>query len=562
MLAALLALACTSPAPAPVGADSGTDLPPLEPQTGLVEGGPQTCADPDARARLGPTELLDLGPAWSAQWPDVLPNSDRPQPGAGVVIDDLTGDGLLDVFLPAFTPCQLYVGQTDGTLANESLERLPNAAVDCEAWGASAADADADGDLDLFVARNGAPDRLWFNDGAGHFAASVTSIGLTPHSCGSRSGTWGDPDGDGDLDLFVSRHHPVRGADTSDCLRGEPLPGREIRPGDANALYLNNGDGSFTDVTARLGESGTYGYSFVGAWHDFDQDGHQDLYVVNDYGTRAEPNVLLLGDGGGGLTRGPPATGLELRGDAMGASVGDVNNDGHPDLAVSDLWSIHLLLSDGAGAWYDAATSLGLTPDNSRSQNASWGVEWVDIDHDLDLDLLATYGPTEQLIGAGGEAGRQPDALFLQQADGRFEDHAPAWGLDQKTVGRALLALDFDRDGWLDVVKTDYRGGPVEIYRSRCGVEAWVTVRLDAAPQAVHATGARVEVHLADRTLTRWMPAPGSQLASSAPSEVHFGLGDHDRIDGMTITWPDGRVHHFGPIATRQHLRVVRAELE
>jgi len=562
MILALLALACAGPAPSPGAADTGPPLPPLEPQVGLVEGGEQVCADPDARATLGPMETLDLGPAWAAQWPDTLPNSDRPQPSAGVVIDDLTGDGRLDVFLPAFTPCQLYVGLPDGTLANESLARLPNAAADCEAWGASAVDADADGDLDLFVARNGAPDRLWFNDGAGRFAPSAASIGLTPHLCGSRSGTWGDPDGDGDLDLFVARHHPVRGADTADCERGEPLPGREIRPGDANALYLNAGDGTFTDVTARLGDAGTYGYSFVGAWLDLDEDGHQDLYVINDYGTRAESNLLLLGDGGGGLTRADPSTGLDLRADAMGVAVADVNDDGHPDLAVSDLWALHLLMSDGDGAWYDAARSVGLAPDPDLSQNAAWAVEWVDLDHDLDLDLLASYGPTEQLIAAGRAEARQPDALFIQQSDGRFEDHAPEWGLDQKTVGRALLALDFDRDGWLDVVKTDYRGGPVEILRSRCGAEAWVTVRLDAAPRAVHAVGARVEVHLPDRTLTRWMPAPGSQLASSAPPELHFGLGDHDRVDGMTVTWPDGRVDRFGPIGTRQHLTVVRAALE
>jgi enediyne biosynthesis protein E4 len=558
MLLSLLVVACTAPS-LPTTADSGVLQP--EPQAGLVEGGALTCADPDARQLEGPTQLADLGPDWATQQPTVLPSSEVPVPGAGLVVEDLTGDGLLDVFLPAYTPCQLYVGQPDGTLAAESDARLPDPHQDCNAYGASAADADQDGDLDLFVARDGAPDLLWFNDGSGHFAPSITGSGLTPHWCGSRSGTWGDPDGDGDLDLFVARHHPIFGADDpTACERSDPLPGRNIRPGDTNALYRNEGDGTFVDISATLSDSALLGYSFVAEWVDLDEDGRQDLYIINDFGDRAEPNVFLRGDGAGGLSAPHTPNGLDLAAHGMGVAVGDINDDGHPDLAISDLRTLHLLVSDSAGSWYDAATSLGLQPAAGREQVGSWAMDWVDLDHDIDLDLLVAFGPTEQLVDSTMDISDQPDGAYLRMPDGRFIDHGEAWGLNQVGDGRGLVSVDWNGDGWMDVLKVDYRSGPARLYLQRCGAAAWVTVHLDD-DRAAHPVGARVAVHLPDRTLTRWVRAPGSRLASSGPVALHFGLGDHDRIDGLTVTWADGDISEFGAIVTRQHLTVVRAEI-
>ncbi len=557
----LLVLACRAPAPiaADPAADSGEPAPPLLDWSGLDQSGVIACAAPQERAALGPFALADLGPDWALQRPSLLSEGLDPVPGAGAVVADLTGDGRLDIFLPARSPCMLFVGQADGTVRDESLARLPQPGADCDAWGASAADVDADGDLDLFIAKNGALDRLWFNDGAGHFALRETGAGFTPHRCGSRSASFGDMDGDGDLDLFVARHHIVGGVE-GDCPQGEVLPGRSIRPGDPNSLYENRGDGVFADVSARLGDTGIHGYSFLGSWLDVDDDGDLDLYIINDYGSLAEPNLLYLNDGWGGLSLAGPESGLALAIDGMGLGFGDLNEDGLPDLFVSDIDRLHLMLSLGERTWYDAATSLGLDPVASIRQRSAWGVELADMDNDGLLDAVAPYGPTEGFIGEEGTGMRQPDALFQQQPDGSFLDVAAAWGLNQTGNGRGLVLVDFNQDGWLDLLRPDYRGGPASLHLSRCGTAAWLTMKLVGEAPFAHARGARVTVVAGDRSQLRWLQPGSTALASSGPLELHFGLGDLDQVDSITVDWPDGRRSVFGAVATRQRLTITQSQ--
>ena len=516
----------------------------------------QTCADPGARVTKGPLYAADLGADWTAQTPLVLP-SGAVESGAGLVVADLTGDGRLDVFLPNYSPCQLFVGQPNGLLIDESKARLPTWDEDCEAWGASAVDADNDGDMDLFVARNGFSDRLWLNDGNGVFAADPAGVGLSPHRCGSRGGSWGDFDADGDLDLFVPRHHVVVGASAEGCPDRDPLPDRDIPPGDRNSLYENLGDGTFRDITERLPQGGVDGYAFLGGWLDADGDGHLDLYVINDYGGRAEPNQLLLGDGLGGFTPADDALGLHLAIDGMGLGIGDVNRDGAPDLAVSDTDHLHLMLSDGAGGWYDAARALGLIQDIELPQRASWAIDLADMDNDGDLDVMTVFGPTEGPLASGASAVlSQPDAVFLQGEDGTFTDRAAAWGLDQTSVGRGQVLVDYNGDGWLDVFKTDYRLGRARAWMSRCGDAAWLRIRLHGAPPLTHAWGARVDVLAGGQTHTRWLTPTSTGLASAGPEELHFGLGDLDVVEGMVVTWPDGSTSTFEPFEARQVLDV------
>jgi len=183
--------------------------------------GPIECADPTERYRLGPLYDAPLGNDFARQRPEALDGED-PFPSGGVAVVDFTGDGLLDYFLPADTPCMLFVGQEDGTLADESIARIPLAESDCRAWGASAGDMDGDGDLDLYIPRERYPDLLWENDGTGHFTDVSEAAGIPDMSCGSRSASWGDMDGDGDLDLFVARHRIILSDPATRCPAPDP----------------------------------------------------------------------------------------------------------------------------------------------------------------------------------------------------------------------------------------------------------------------------------------------------------------------------------------------------
>jgi hypothetical protein len=556
--ALLLAVGCGPPKLSP--GDEAEDFAP--PDSAGGEGGPTAvadpgavvCADPEAREREGAFVLWDRGPDWALQRPRGLDPTADHQRAAGVLVEDLNADGLLDVFLTAELRCQLLFGAADGTWVDAGPGALPEG--ECKAWGVSAADTDADGDLDLFLARDGAPDRLWSNEGGRFTAASER--GLDGPACGSRSGSWGDMDGDGDLDLFVARHH-VLGRGLDPCPAAPALAGWSIPGGDPNGLFENLGDGTFADRSEVFEPVARWGYTFIGGWLDLDADGDQDLYQINDYGGLAAPNLPLLNDGAGGFSLAPPGLGLQVAGDNMSLAVGDLNDDRVPDFAVADIDAMHLLLSDGAGGWYDGAVSRGLVPDGGRDQRAGWGTSLSDLDNDGLLDVVTVFGPTEGVM-LGVEPGPllQPDAVWMQHPDGSFVDRARALGLDGTTNGRGLIVADLDNDGWLDILKVDYRGGPAQLWRQRCGDAAWLTVRLEGPPGNPRGLGARVELEAGGRRFTRWQAEGNSGLASQGPGALHFGLGDLDEIDALRVIWPDGRVDELGPVGARRALVVRR----
>ncbi len=563
MLLLLLALACTGSGPAKPATETGrpvadTDGGPgggstgdEDDPTGITEHGIVTCADPEARASRGPMVAPALGEAWAAQRPASLGPDEDPRPAGGLVVADLDGDGRLDVFLPNFGPCMLFLGQPDGTLADASLDRIPHAADDCMAWGASAVDHDQDGDLDLFLTGESSSDALWENDGTGHFVDITDRAGLGSGICGSRSGSWGDMDGDGDLDLFVGRHRVVE-------TEGDPCTGSATRPppGNPNSLYENLGDGRYRDVSDRLSGAALTGHTFIGGWQDADDDGDLDIYIVNDFGSWAEPSNLWWNDGSGHFSPAALDVGAELAICGMGVATGDLNADGVPDFALSDLGRLHLLTSLGGPYWYDGAAATGLVPDLSREQRASWGIALADMNNDTLLDVVATYGPTEDAIEhrePGDPTLAQPDALFVQDISGRFGDEAPAWGIDQTIWGRGLVVADLDGNGWLDLVRRDFRQGVARIDLARCGSAAWLAVSLDGTNQGF---GARVEVDVGSTTLTRWHNPTSTSLGSSGPTGVHFGLGPHDTVDELRVIWADGRLSRHREISARQRVTV------
>ncbi len=236
----------------------------------------------------------------------------------------------------------------------------------------------------------------------------------------------------------------------------------------------------------------------------------------------------------------------------MGLGVGDLNDDGLPDMVITDQEAMHLLISDG-GQWYDAAASRGLRP--GEEQHAAWGVAMVDMDNDGLLDIPVVFGPPES-----GSFFKQPDALWLQSADGTFTDRAAEWELAQTGNGRGMVTADLNDDGWLDIIKTDYLGGPASAYMSRCGAEGWLMVRIVGSGANTHGVGSRITVRAGDRRWTGWLTAGSTSMASSGPLEVHFGLGMLDRIDSLTVAWPGGGESTFTGIPTRQVLTIHQSE--
>ena len=465
-------------------------------------------------------------------------------------IADFNGDGRLDIFLPQVGMDQLYMAQSDGTMADESSERLP-AGLDSASTAGIAFDADGDGDEDLLITRRVGGLSLLINDGDGNFSDGTDAAGLSETGHPAASATIADIDGDGDLDIFVItyRHCDMMGWDPDNPFTDTP-----------QALWENQGDGSFADITASMPEHpGENARLRAAAWFDADQDGTLDLYTVSDKGITSAcqvDNQLFYSDGAG-YTEDASSAYLDLTMEGMGIALGDLNGDEYPELAMSDMSRAWLMESDGIGGWYDASAARELILESMLDDRWSgWGTVLEDFDNDGRLDLFMGFGGLPDVPESTMNPTAQPDGLWLQAESGQFEQVADDWGVAGETSTRAVIATDLNGDGWLDLATREI-GGQARVWLAKCGAERWVRVALEQSDGNPQAIGAIVTVTAGDDTHTRWLTLGADGLQSSAPVDAHFGLGDASTVD-IRVTWPDGLQTEFADVSTNQALRIVR----
>ncbi len=524
---ALLALAgCGGPGSAfvPTGSTSHTGEPLQADDPRVVASGPAVCADPGARA-AGPLERTVIGSDWAT-------TGDLTSGGRGVVVADFDGDGHLDLFVPRFAfVSRVLFGDGRGGFEDRTDDALPGGLTD--AFGGSAADPDGDGDLDILVYRARSDVVMLVNDGSGRFDPQLhPEWEPDTAGCGGAAAA-ADADLDGDLDVFYGRLGLNDGSTQPPTYR--PC---------VSTYLLGNGDGTFVDASDQLSEDVQHLRVMAAGWHEVDGDPWPELYVTTDLPEVLEGN-RLLDNGPGGLVQ-LLGTGLEADLASMGLAAGDLNDDGVPDFVVPGVAELAVLQSSASpGLWVDYAQSLGVVPDRGSGQEVGWGGELVDLDNDGLLDLPMGYGTIPY-----SSIGPQPDEIY-RNLGGSFERVGAAWGFDDETSTRGFVVADLDRDGWLDIVKRDI-GGPVTVFRSRCGASHWLQVKLRGPAPNVFAVGARVEIDVGGRTLWRGVYAGSTSYNSGGPPEVHFGLGEADRVDALRVVWPTGEVtHHPGQAADR-----------
>ncbi len=516
--------------------DSATDSATGPAPATLVQHGQITCEDPTLRESEGPLATLDHGKDWEQQSPRGLDEMLR---GTGLVIEDFDADGYWDVLVAHRSRPMLFRGGPDATLEEvEDAFEKPEVLVDEKHWdllGASAGDLDGDGDPDVLLSSQRGSVLAWTNEG-GTFRTH--DAGLPDTFLYGESLPLGDLDGDGDLDLFVGH----------DSFETSPPD-----PGYLDGLFLNRGDGTFEDVSETLQENWRDGYTKVGVIADLDVDGDQDLYIVHhqySYGT----NRLLFNTDDGFEDQ--PQAGLNIKIAGMGVGLGDINDDGLPDLLVSGWGNLGLMESLAPGEWYRSEKVRELIPDRVNDQEASWACELVDLDNDGDLDAMCGFAPAEYDSEGQDNPAEQPDGLWLREGE-VFVDRAAEWGMDQKRSTRSLAIYDHNGDGWLDVIKCGEDKTAV-MWTARCGEAAWITLRLEQPVPNPRGIGARVEAVAGERTWTRWLTAASTSFRSSPPPQLHFGLGDVDQLDALVVHWPDGTTDTFTDVPTRQHLTVQR----
>jgi enediyne biosynthesis protein E4 len=467
--------------------------------------------------------------------------------GAGAAWGGVDLDGRLDLYVPGQgSPAQLWMQDAAGHFADQAPLR---GVTDEGSFGVGAvfADYDNDGDQDLYVVNREA-NRLYDNDGAGFFTDVTARAGVGDENVGP-SASFGDYDGDGYLDLYVANH-----ASCSDADWIEYLPDR---------LYHNEGDGTFTDVTALLGDEATMGAGFEATWFDMDHDNDQDLYLANDYlGSHPDENHLWRNDGDDGqggwtFTDISASSHTDAAVNSMGVGVGDPDRDGDLDFAISNIGGNLFFRNVGGGVFRDEAGSVGVRRSTQFAgvRAVTWGLAFADLNLDGWEDLYVAAGAL-----TGIEA--QPNQVFVNRGDGvSFLDLSAPSGADDPQTSRGIALADYDRDGRVDVYVVDQLGW-ARLFRNVTpfGDQHWLEVDTVGSASNRDGCGARVSIVTADGEQVREVFCGSVGLAGGNDPTVHFGLAEATAITELTIEWPSGLVQTLSNVAPDQVLTVVEGQ--
>jgi hypothetical protein len=481
--------------------------------------------------------------------------------GGGCALFDLEGDGDLDLYLVrggaagSGAPNLLLRQEADGQFV--PAEGGGGAADTGCGMGVAVGDVDNDGDLDLYVTNLG-PDRLLRNLGGGRFEDVSEEAGVATAGWGASAG-FVDYDGDGFLDLFVTRYLAY---DHDAARRGSDgltdFPGPQRFDGLPDVLYRNQGDGTFRDVSAEAGIGARAGKGLGLGLGDLDGDGRVDAFVAND----GEANFAWLQVAPGRFEERALALGLAFNGvgraeAGMGVAAGDVDGDGREEWLLTHLAgeTNTLYRQRRGGGFADETPGSGLGA--ASSDRTGFGVDWLDLELDGDLDLAVADGRIQRgpapASAAGGDWAAYAEAglLFLNQGACRFEllscDRAGA--LSVSGVGRGLATGDLDRDGDVDLVLT-FADGSVRLLRNEAPRHGRPLAVVALDPKlGREVPGAVVLLESGGRLQHRTVSRCRGYL-SSGDGAVYFGLTAP--VDGLRVRWPDGRGESFAPPTSDQ----------
>lgn len=532
---------------------------------------------------------------------------------SGAAVADVDGDGYLDIFLPRVgKPNALYMNNGDGTFTDVASEA--GVAGPTDRFGSSAAafvDVDGDGHLDLYVTGAGQGEHnLFINNGDGTFRDEATERGLVLPPL--EEFRWdqhaydvavADVDGDGAMDLLVLHWYeevyndeaqavvaeafadaPAPGpqpCEAAAAVRDAGFPTVEGQPPVRSALFLNDGEGNFTDATEEYNLPFDEIVAFTGVFADLDGNGWQDLTITGD-GCTSRVFRNVDGERFEDIT---DAAGVGTDENGMGSVVRDVDGDGHPDWFITSInypgddcpvsgvavgcTGNRLYLNNGDATFRDATDEYGL-----RDGGWGWGAAIEDFSNDGRLEVSMTNGfrveGLDEPDGVYGEAEQDFFGTFEQDAtrfwvlDGdEYREAAEAVGIDDTTIGHALVAFDMDNDGDLDLLVVP-SNEPPRLYRNDTPADrAWLSISLDdpTTPGNAWGDGARIEVvpEDGDDPIVGWISTGGS-YESQRPPVFHVGLGDRDApVARVDVHWPHSdEVQTLTDVDVRQQLAVER----
>lgn len=495
---------------------------------------------------------------------------------AGIAAADYDHDGDVDFYL-----LNSLAGKPNALYRNEGNFKFVEVAAasgladandrDGVSMDAVFADLDNDGDQDLYIASYGRS-RLYMNQD-GRFQEVGAKAGITQRTNASVAQLL-DFDNDGLLDVMVANyfdHHDLWNIQTTKILQ---TTFEYARNGGPDLLYRNNGDGTFTEMGKKLGLDDA-GWGLDIGTGDLDGDGDSDIYLANDYG----PDVIYRNNGNATFTDvTAEATGGD-RDAGMNVDFGDVDSDGDLDIYVTNITNpimqqgnMHWI-NEGELVFRNVAREVGTT-----DGGWGWAAKFLDYDNDSDLDIFTvngfvSAGPVDIMRGPGQLNRGQVEDIsvwpdmrglslsghetnrFFRNDGGKFNEVAEQLGVGSKRDGRGIALGDIEGDGDVDMFVSNCGQAP-ELYRNEVGsAHPWLEVELVGTTKNRDAIGARLTATSKGRRQVREVDG-GNGFSSQSSRVVHFGFPDGDKVDELEIRWPGGKRQVFRDVPLKTRLLV------
>jgi len=456
----------------------------------------------------------------------------------------------------------LYHNNGDGTFTDVT-EKAGVGGEGHYGQGVAVGDFDNDGYPDLLVTGYGRA-ILYHNNGNGTFTDVTAKAGVADEGQWSTSAGWFDFDKDGWLDLVITNYLQWSPADNPWC--GERAPGYRsyCNPnnykGQKTRLYHNNHDGTFTDVSDKSGVSAPESKGMGVVLADFNNDGWPDIAIAND----TWPNFLFLNNHDGTFTDVSLISGLAASEDGryeagMGIDAADVDGDGFLDVYIThlDFELNRLYHNNGDGTFTDATYSSGIG--NKAMLLSGVAAKFIDYDNDGWPDIVQANGAMVDNVNLYHSliSYKEPLLMFHNLGNGRFEKSSDSLGLDfvHPIAGRGLATADFFNDGGVGLAVV-CRGDFPELLRNDGGnSNHWLEVLLIGTKSNRDGVGAVLKLS-SDGHVRIDQAKGGTSYMSASDPRIHFGLGKRSKVDSLVITWPSGQVDKLTNLPTDQIIAV------